>query len=172
MDRRRRGRGVNSLDLGDESVAVLRDRLDARRAVEVTQGCPEDVNHLGDVAVLDDDIGPDRREDRLACHERAAMPDEMRQSPERLLRNDDAFASLTTLERALAHVETAAGELVNFGGSVRHSTGARKKNGRRKAFRRQDFWVWPKQNQRQGGEKPCRVTQESYESLRLPPSPP
>ena len=90
---------------------MLRDRLDIGPfTVPLAKGTPDGMDHFADIALFDEDTGPDRRQDRFLRDERAAVSDEMDECLERLFRNHDALAPLTALERALADIELKLAE--------------------------------------------------------------
>ena len=118
-------------DFGNEPIAMLGDRFDiAPLAASVAKGTPNGVDHLADVPLFDDDTWPHRRQDRFLRDERAAVSHEMNECPERLFRDDDAFASLTALERALANIELELAELVDLdnAGQARRKAAEQKRN--------------------------------------------
>src|SRR4029078_983616 len=84
MTRRRQRTVVRDLDdVADELVAVTRHRAnELRRLRPVAQRAPDRANGLGEVAIGDDDIGPDAIEDLLARDRTLALADEQHQQIE------------------------------------------------------------------------------------------
>ena len=92
----------------------------------IAQGTPDDVDHLLDVSVFDDDARPYRGENRTPGDKCAAVSNEMNECPERFFGNVDAFPLVAPLERVLADIELEFAELVDLGRSATADNGRKK----------------------------------------------